>query len=64
MDTVVAVQAATVRASMRVALPDAVAIASGLLTDCEAIVSNDAQWKQRGASLFPRFRWIYLGDYL
>lgn len=63
-DTVVAVQAATLRASMRLALPDAVIVASGLLAGCEAIVSNDARWKQRGAALFPQFRWIYLGDYL
>jgi hypothetical protein len=25
--------------------------------------SNDAGWR-RLASLFPQFRWIYLGDYL
>lgn len=64
MDAVVAVEAATLRASMRLSLPDAVVIASGLLSGCEAIISNDANWKQRGASLFPRFRWIYLSDYL
>jgi predicted nucleic acid-binding protein len=64
MDMVVAVQAASLRASMRLALPDAVIVASGLLAGCEAIVTNDARWKQRGAPLFPQFRWIYLGDYL
>lgn len=64
VDTVVAVEAATLRASMRLTLPDAVIVASGLLAGCEAIVSNDTRWKQRGAALFPRFRWIYLGDYL
>ena len=64
MDTTVAVQAATLRASMGLALPDAVVIASGLLAGCEAIVSNDARWKQRGNGLFPQFRWIYLGDYV
>jgi hypothetical protein len=64
MDAVVAVQAATLRASMRLSLPDAVVIGSGMLAGCEAIVSNDVRWKQRGASLFPQFRWIYLSDYL
>jgi hypothetical protein len=64
MDPTVAVQAASLRASMRLSLPDAVVVASGMLSGCEAIVSNDARWKQRGASLFPRFRWIYLSDYL
>ena len=64
VDTVIAVEAATVRAVMRLALPDSTVIASGLLSGCQAIVSNDAQWKQRGPRLFPQFRWIYLGDYL
>jgi predicted nucleic acid-binding protein len=64
MDTVVAVEAATLRAVMRLALPDAVVIATGILSNCEVIISNDLQWKQRGAGLFPRFRWVYLGDYL
>jgi len=63
MDETVAVQSATIRSSMRVSLPDAVVIASGMLAGCEAIVSNDARWKQRGASLFPQCRWIYLSDY-
>lgn len=63
MDMIVAVQAATLRASMGLALPDAVVIASGLLAGCDAIVSNDARWKQRGAAQFPQFRWVYLGDY-
>ena len=64
MDATVAVQAATIRSSMRLPLPDAMVIAAGLLAGCEAIVSNDARWKQRGAGLFPQFRWIYLSDYL
>ena len=64
MDETVAAQAATIRTSMRLALPDSVVIASGMLAGCEAIVSNYARWKQRGARLFPQFRWIYLNDYL
>jgi predicted nucleic acid-binding protein len=64
MDAVVAVQAATIRSSMRLALPDAMVVAAGQLAGCEAIVSNDARWKQRGTSLLPQFKWIYLGDYL
>lgn len=64
MDATVAVQAATIRSSMRLLLPDAMVVAAGLLAGCEAIVSNDARWKQRGAGLFPQFRWIYLSDYL
>ena len=64
MDATVAVQAATIRSSMRLSLPDAMVVAAGQLAGCEAIISNDARWKQRGASLFPQFRWIYLTDYL
>jgi predicted nucleic acid-binding protein len=64
VDTIVAVEVSTLRASMRLSLPDAVVVASGLLSGCEAIVSNDGQWKQRGVALFSQFRWIYLSDYL
>ena len=63
VDNIVPVEAATLRALTRIALPDAMVIASGLLAGCEAIISNDAGWR-RIASLFPQFRWIYLGDYL
>jgi hypothetical protein len=52
------------RAAMRIALTDATVIAARLLSGCQALVSNDAQWKQRGPLLCPQFRWIYLGDYL
>lgn len=64
MDLTVAVQAATLRASMGIPLPDAVIIASGLLAGCELIVTNDERWKNRGASLFRQFRWVYLQDYV
>ena len=63
MDLTVAVEAATIRAATGIRLPDAVVIASGLLAGCEAIISNDEQWQQRLARLFPRFRWIYLGSH-
>ena len=63
MDMTVAVQAATLRATMGIALPDAVVVASGLLAGCEAIVTNDERWKRRGESRFRQFRWLYLEDY-
>ncbi|MBI3973648.1 MAG: PIN domain-containing protein, partial [Chloroflexi bacterium] len=63
MDMTVAVQAATLRATLNIPLPDAVVIASGLLAGCEAIVTNDARWKRRGEALFRQFRWLYLEDY-
>lgn len=64
LDMVVAVEAATIRAATGLALPDAVIIASGLLAGCEAIITNDARWKARGASLFKQFRWIDLSDFI
>jgi predicted nucleic acid-binding protein len=63
MDMVVAVQAATLRAATGLPLPDAVVVASGLLSGCDAIVTNDGRWKQRGQALFRQFRWLYLEDY-
>jgi predicted nucleic acid-binding protein len=64
MDLAVAQQAATIRATTGLRLPDAIVVASGLLAGCEAIVTNDEQWQRRLAPLFRQFRWIYLGDYL
>ena len=64
VDLQVAIQAANLRATAGIALPDALIVASGLLAGCEAIVTNDERWKRRFQPLLPRFRWIYLGDYL
>ena len=63
-DLGVAVQTATLVATMRLRAVDAAIIASGMLAGCEAIVTNDERWKRRGEPLFPQFRWIYLSDYL
>lgn len=64
VDLLVAMQAATLRATTTIRLPDALIVASGLLAGCEAIVSNDASWKRRFEPLFRQFRWLYLSDYL
>jgi hypothetical protein len=63
LDMVVAVQTATLRATMNLRIVDAGVIATGMLAGCEAIVTNDERWKRRGEPLFPQFRWIYLDDY-
>src|SRR5205823_9905505 len=63
-DLVVAAQAANIRALTRLRLADAFVIATGLVSGCEAIVSNDEQWRRRMAPLFSQFRWVYLGDYI
>lgn len=64
IDMQVALQAANIRATTNIRLPDAMIVASGLLAGCEAIICNDKQWKNRLAPLFTAFRWIYLGDYV
>ena len=63
VDLQVAVQAANVRATTSIRLPNALIVASGLLAGCEAIICNDKQWKARLEPLFSAFQWIYLGDY-
>lgn len=64
MDLTTAAQAAAIRSTAGLRLPDAIIVASGLLADCEVIVSNDAQWKRRLEPLFPQVAWVYLGDYV
>ena len=63
VDMIVAVQAANLRATTGLAVPDSVVIACGLLTGCDAIITNDGRWKRRGETLFRQFTWIYLEDY-
>jgi len=64
VDLIVGVEAATLRALTSIRLPDALIVATGLLSNCEVIVSNDERWKRQFEPLFPQFRWLYLGDYL
>lgn len=59
-----AIQAATIRATAGLRLPDAIIVANGLLAGCEAVITNDGEWKRKLAPLFKDFLWIYLGDYL
>lgn len=63
MDLTVATQAATVRAITGIRMPDAMIMASGLLSGCEAIITNDEQWKRRMEPLFRQFNWVYFGDF-
>ncbi|MGH2588753.1 MAG: type II toxin-antitoxin system VapC family toxin [Dehalococcoidia bacterium] len=63
VDFTVAVQTATLRAMTGLALADTLVIASGLLANCEAIVTNDHRWMTRCAPHFRQFRWVYLEDY-
>ena len=63
IDLTVATQAATLRAITGIHMPDAMILASGLLSGCEAIVGNDEQWKRRLEPLFTQFNWVHLADY-
>lgn len=63
VDFPVSQQAASLRATRNIRMPDALIIASGLLAGCEAIVCNDKAWKIALGSSFSQFTWIYLGDY-
>jgi predicted nucleic acid-binding protein len=62
MDLDVALQAANVRAFARLPLPDAILVATALLSSSEAIVSNDRDWSRRLSAHFRDFRWIYLAQ--
>jgi predicted nucleic acid-binding protein len=62
VDLEVALEAANLRAFTRLAIPDAILLASGLLAGCEAVVSNDRDWQGRLRLHFPQFRWIYLSE--
>ena len=64
MDLHVAQQAATLRATAGLRLPDAIVVATGLLAACEVIVTNDGVWRERLAPFFRQFRWICLSDFL
>ncbi len=56
--------AATLRAIKNIRVPDALVIASGLLAGCEAVVTNDDEWKRKLQPLFTEFRWLSLSDYI
>ena len=64
VDLFAAMQAANLRSIATIRLPDALIVASGLLSRCEVIISNDERWKRQFAPLYPQFRWLYLNDYL
>jgi predicted nucleic acid-binding protein len=62
VDFEVAHQAANIRALTRLALADALIVATAIMSACAVVVTNDEQWARRLAPLYPQFRWIYLGD--
>jgi predicted nucleic acid-binding protein len=62
IDLHVALQAANIRALTRMAPADALLVGTAIMAACEVIISNDERWARRLAPLYPRFRWVYLGD--
>lgn len=61
-DLDVALETASVRAVSRLAMPDAILVATALLSGCEAVITNDREWHRRLSGLFPRFQWVYLSQ--
>jgi predicted nucleic acid-binding protein len=61
VDFEVAHQAASIRALTRLALPDALIVATAIMSGCEVIITNDEHWSRRLGPLFSQLRWIYLG---
>ncbi len=51
VDRKIARRAAALRARARLKLPDAIIVATGLETGCEAIVGNDGQWSKQDADI-------------
>jgi predicted nucleic acid-binding protein len=64
VDLEVALQAATLRATTGLPMPDALVIASALLAGCDSIITNDSQWRRRLSPLFKDFRWVCLGSHV
>ncbi|MBC5798701.1 MAG: PIN domain-containing protein [Candidatus Eremiobacteraeota bacterium] len=63
IDLHVAQEAATVRAAHGFKTPDAVIIASGIVAQVAHLVTNDAAWNKKLASMKARFRVCELANY-
>ena len=64
VDLFVAQEAATQRASHRFPAPDALIIATGLVTQVGHLVTNDAAWKPKLSNLSSRINVCHLGDHV
>lgn len=64
IDLIVAQEAASLRATYNFTPPDALIIGTGLVAQVGYIVTNDARWKQKLASISGRVQVCYLKDYL
>ena len=64
VDLEIATTAAVVRARSNLKTPDAFIVASALVRGAEALVTNDASWRERLAAVYPRIRWIGLYEHV
>ena len=64
VDLAVAQEAASLRATYGFAAPDALVIATGIVSQVGHLVTNDAQWKRRLKPIARRIRVCYLADHL
>jgi predicted nucleic acid-binding protein len=64
VDLTVAQEAASVRALFRLATPDSLIVATGLVHQVGHLVTNDRRWNSRLQPLSSRIRLCYLNDHL
>ena len=63
MDLLVAAEAARIRAASALSLPDAVVIATGVLTSCQMLVTNDRRLALATAATTPEMGVCLLAEH-
>jgi predicted nucleic acid-binding protein len=63
IDLPVAQEAAGIRATYGLPAPDALVVATGIVAQVGALVTNDERWKKRLRPLGGRLRVLYLEDF-
>lgn len=64
VDLAIAQEAASLRAQHKFTAPDALVIATGIVTQVSHLVTNDDDWKKRLTGITARIRVCYLEDHL
>lgn len=64
VDLVVAQEAASLRATYGFAAPDALVIATGIVSQVGHLVTNDRQWQSKLRPIAQRIKVCYLADHL
>jgi predicted nucleic acid-binding protein len=64
LDIHMAQEATSLRATFGLSPPDAMTVATGILTQVGHLVTNDERWKQKLAPIVDRIKVCYLNDFL